>query len=151
MQLWLARELELVSQQAYSVQRESELADRTMPDIRAETPRHMVTLELKVVEDRTVDSLLFDLEWQLKGDYLRDKKSNHGIFLVMHQGSRTRFPFQKRTLSFDELRQVLVRRADELTVASLGKKHVEVIAFECPSGHSPRNEKKSTRKKGSAA
>lgn len=151
MQLWLARELELLSQQAYSVQRESELADRTMPDVRAETPRHMATLELKVAEHRTVDSLLFDLEWQLKGDYLRDKKSNHGIFVVMHQGSRTSFPFQKRALSFGELRQVLIRRADELTLASLGKKHVEVIAFECPSGHSPRYNKKSTRKKGSAA
>lgn len=151
MQLWLARELELLSQQAYSVQRESELADRTMPDIRAETPRHMATLELKVAENRTVDSLLFDLEWQLKGDYLRDKKSNHGIFMVMHQGSRKSFPFQKRPLSFNELRQVLIRRADELTVASLGKKHIEVIAFECPSGHSPRNDKKSARKKGSAA
>ena len=137
MQMWLARELELLSQQAYSVQRESELADRTMPDIRAETPRYMATLELKVVDDRTVDSLLFDLEWQLKGDYLRDKKSNYGIFVVMHQGSRTRFTFQKRSLSFDELRQVLVNRAEELTEASLGKKHVEVVAFECPTGHRP--------------
>lgn len=151
MQLWLARELELLSQQAYSVHRESELADRTMPDIRAETPRHMVTLELKVAEGRTVDSMLFDLEWQLKGDYLRDKKSNYGIFIVMHQGTRTSFPFQKRALSFSELRQILLMRADELTVASLGKKHVEVIAFECPSGRSPRNDKKSPRKKGSAA
>jgi len=146
MQLWLARELELLSKQAYSVQRESELADRTMPDIRAETPRHMTTLELKVVEDRTVESLLYDLEWQLKGDYLRDKRSNHGIFVVMHQGSRTNFPFQKRALSFEELRQVLIRRADELSAASLGKKHLEVIAFECPSGHSPRNAKRSTKK-----
>jgi len=151
MQLWLSRELELLSQQAYSVQRESELADRTMPDIRAETPRHMATLELKVADDRTVDSMLFDLEWQLKGDYLRDKRSNHGIFVVMHQGSRTSFPFQKRALSFNELQQVLVRRADELTGASLGKKHVEVIAFECPSGHSPRNNKRSTRRNRSAA
>ena len=151
MQLWLARELELLSQQAYSVQRESELADRTMPDIRAETPRHMATLELKVAEHRTVDSLLFDLEWQLKGDYLRDKKSNHGIFIVMHQGTRTSFPFQKRALSFNALRLVLIARANELTAASLGKKHVEVIGFECPIGHSPRNDKKSTRKTGSAA
>jgi hypothetical protein len=145
MQLWLARELELLSHQAYSVQRESELADRTMPDIRAETPRHMATLELKVAEDRTVESLLFDLEWQLKGDYLRDKISNHGIFVVMHQGSRTSFPFQKHRLSFDEVRQVLVKRAAELTEASAGKKRVEVIAFECPSGHSPRNIANRTR------
>lgn len=111
----------------------------------------MATLELKIADGRTVDSLLFDLEWQLKGDYLRDKKSSHGIFVVMHLGSRKSFPFQKRPLSFNELRQVLIRQADELTAASLGKKHVEVIAFECPSGHSPRNDKKSTRKKGSAA
>ena len=150
MQLWLARELELLSQQAYSLERESELADRTMPDVRAETPRHMATLELKVADDRTVESLLFDLEWQLKGDYLRDKKSNHGIFVVMHQGSRTRFPFQKRRMSFEEVRQVLVKKAAELTEASAGKKHVEVIAFECPSGHSPRNTAKRTGKKSSA-
>ena len=64
MQLWIARELELLSQQTYSLQRESELADRTMPDVRAETPRHMATLELKVADDRTVESLLFDLEWR---------------------------------------------------------------------------------------
>lgn len=150
MQLWLARELELLSQQAYSVQRESELADRTMPDVRAETPRHTATLELKVADDRKVESLLFDLEWQLKGDYLRDKKSNHGIFVVMHQGSRAKFPFQGLSLSFEEVRQVLVKRAAEITDASAGKKHVEVIAFECPSGHSPRNAKRGTRKKSSA-
>ena len=147
MQLWLSRELEVLSQQAYSLQRESELADRTMPDVRAETPRHMVTMELKLAKDRTVESLLFDLEWQLKGDYLRDKKSNHGIFVVMHQGSRISFPFQKRRLSFEEVQQVLVKRAAELTEASAGKKRVEVIAFECPSGHSPRNTTKRTRKK----
>ena len=151
MQLWLARELELLSQQAYSVHREPELADRTKPDIRAETTRHMVTLELKVAnESHNVDSLLFDLEWQLKGDYLRDKKSNHGIFVVMHQGSRTHFPYRKRRLLFNEVRQVLVDRATELTAASAGKKRVEVIAFECPSGHSPRNAKKRARKKPGA-
>jgi hypothetical protein len=151
MQLWLARELELLSQQAYSVHRESELADRTMPDIRAETPRHMATLELKVADDRKVESMLSDLEWQLKGDYLRDKKSNHGIFVVMHKGTRTSFLFQKRRLSFDEVRQVLVKRAAELTAASVGKKHVEVIAFECPSGHSPRNIANRTRTKSGSA
>jgi hypothetical protein len=111
----------------------------------------MATMELKVADDRTVDSLLVDIEWQLKGDYLRDKKSNHGVFVVMHRGSRMSFRFQGRALSFNELRQVLVRGADELTEASLGKKRVEVIAFECPSGHSPRNDKKSTRKNGGTA
>jgi hypothetical protein len=143
MQLWLTRELELLSQQAYSVHRESELADRTMPDIRAETPRHMVTLELKVADKRSATSLLSDLERQLTGDYLHDKKSNHGIFVVMLKEPRGGFSFLKKSLSFAELRKVLNHRADELTKESLGKKHVEVIAFECPSGYSPRNQRMS--------
>lgn len=139
MQLWLARELELMSQHAYSLHRESELADRTKPDVRAETPMHMVTLELKVADSRTVDSLLSDLELQLKGDYLSDKRSNYGIFVVMYQATRNHFRFQGRRLSFDAVQQILIQRAAELTMASSGLKHVEVVAFECPSGHSPRN------------
>ena len=139
MQLWLARELELLSQQAYSVHREGELADRTMPDVRAETPRHMVTLELKVADARSVDSLLSDLEWQLKGDYLRDKKSNLGIFVVMYQGSRRWFPHGDRRLNFEEVGELLVARAKTLSEDTEGKKHIEVIAFECPVGQSPRN------------
>ena len=120
-----------------------------MPDIRTETPRHMVTLELKVADDRTVESLLFDLEWQLKGDYLRDKKSNLGIFVVMHQGSRSWFPHGGKRLSFAEVQNVLAARAQVLSDDTVGKKHVEVIAFECPTGHSPRNTAQKTSRKSS--
>lgn len=139
MQLWLARELQLLSRRAYSVHREEEQADRTEPDIRIRTPAHMVTLELKVADGRTAESLLHDLEKQLKEDYLRDKASNFGVFVVMSKGRQTIYPYKGQRLSFGELGQLLETRAKEITASTFGKKHVEVITFQCPLGHSPRN------------
>jgi len=148
MQLWLARELELLSRQHYSLHREGELADRTMPDLRAETPRHMVTLELKVADRRTVASLLEDLEWQLLGDYLRDRQSDFGLFVVMHQGKKQSFLLKAARLSFEDVVTRLQVRASELSSATLGKKRLEVVAFRCPNGRSPRNAKTRPNRRG---
>jgi hypothetical protein len=142
MQLWLARELELLARRDYSLHREGELADRTMPDLRAETGRHMVTLELKVADRRTVESLLHDLQWQLLGDYLRDKHSNFGLFVVMYQGKKKSFQHGRSRLSFDAVVALLRTRADELSAETRGRKRLEVVAFRCPTGRSPRNSAK---------
>ena len=104
-------------------------------------------MELKVVGQRTVESLLSDLERQLLGDYLLDKKSNFGLFVVMRQRTRHRFPHDGSNITFSEVDRLLTERARGLSKRSMGKKHVDVITFECPLGHSPRNAKKKIPKK----
>jgi hypothetical protein len=138
MQLWLAREMELHSRGAYGLFREGELANRTKTDLVADAASRQVTLELKVGDDRTVESLLSDLEQQLLQDYLGDVRSNFGVFVVMVKDPGKTFPREGRQLSVRELGEVLQVRAEELSRHRMGRKTVKVIVFYCPLQSSAR-------------
>lgn len=150
MQLWLARELELLSRQAYAPHREPELQNRTTPDIVIHTQRSRVTLELKVADQprHSVTSLLYDLEQQLYGDYLNAVDSNHGIFVVMSKGGRRTFMHHRKAHNFEQMIAVLTARASELTLQTEGRKHVAVIGLVCPPGRSDRHLPKGAGKAG---
>jgi len=73
----------------YSVSQESELADSKMPDIQFHRAgMGSVPCELKLAESWTGPSLFERLEVQLCGDYLRDRQSNRGIFLMVYGGGK---------------------------------------------------------------
>lgn len=73
----------------YSVSQESELADAKMPDIQFHRAgMGSVPCELKLAESWTGPSLFERLEVQLCGDYLRDRQSNRGIFLLVYGGGK---------------------------------------------------------------
>ncbi|MCE7553984.1 hypothetical protein [Aliivibrio fischeri] len=69
----------------YSVPQEEEMADAKRPDIRFHGNGFdgPVPVELKLAENWTGPQLVERLENQLCGDYLRDNRSNIGIFLLV--------------------------------------------------------------------
>ncbi|GAB4223499.1 MAG: hypothetical protein Tsb005_18770 [Gammaproteobacteria bacterium] len=74
----------------YSIPQEEELADARRPDLRMhgvgfDAP---VPVELKLADNWSASQLFERLENQLCGDYLRDNRSNTGIFLLVYRGKK---------------------------------------------------------------
>lgn len=87
---YLAHELEHMSSSRYQIPQEEELADQKRPDIRfhgAGIPGPVPT-ELKIADKWTGPQLFERFENQLSGDYLRDRRSSRGIFLLVNRGKR---------------------------------------------------------------
>jgi hypothetical protein len=82
----------------YTVTQEEELADRKEPDIRVhgsgfDAP---VPIELKVADNKWSGADLFErLNNQLCGQYLRDPRSNNGIYLLVYLGKKTNWQHPK--------------------------------------------------------
>ena len=95
----------------YSIQQEEELADAKRPDIRflclaVDAP---VPVELKLADNWSAQKLLEGLEHQLCGDYLRDVRSNQGIFLLVYRGEKTfwKIPNGNQNANFSEIVEAL--------------------------------------------
>jgi hypothetical protein len=79
------------AQERYSIPQEEEMADAKKPDLRFhgvgfDAP---VPVELKVADAGWSGAKLFErLENQLCGDYLRDSRSNRGLFVLAYQGKQ---------------------------------------------------------------
>ncbi|MDA8454267.1 hypothetical protein M4R22_05790 [Acidovorax sp. GBBC 3334] len=74
----------------YGIPQEEELADAKRPDLRFhgiafDAP---VPIELKLADNWTGPKLFERLETQLCGDYLRDRRSSCGIFLLVYRGEQ---------------------------------------------------------------
>lgn len=104
-QKWAANELNNRRGRAYSVERESHVADEKEPDIRlrAKVSDASVPIEIKVAESWSLTELEEALDIQLAGRYLRDKDAKRGVLLLVHLMKRTRgWPDAKRrALSFE--------------------------------------------------
>jgi hypothetical protein len=88
------------SKERYVVTQEEELPDAKRPDCRFRGSNFdaPVPLELKLA-DNWGGALLFErLENQLCGDYLRDSKSNRGIFVLVYRGDRKSWQIPDRNL-----------------------------------------------------
>ncbi len=72
----------------YSIPQEEELADAKMIDLRFHGMGFdgTVPVELKLADNWTGPDLFERLENQLCGDYLRDNRSNRGIFMLVYRG-----------------------------------------------------------------
>ena len=91
----------------YSILQEEELADGRKPDIRFhgngfDAP---VPVELKIADNWSGNQLFERLENQLCGDYLRDSRSNRGIFLLIRQGKHDNWevPNNQNQVDFNSL------------------------------------------------
>lgn len=97
----------------YMIPQEEELADAKRPDLRFHAGADIgpVPAELKLAEKWTGPKLFERLDAQLCGDYLRDRRSSRGIFLLIHQGekagSKWTLPDTGRTVGFSELIEAL--------------------------------------------
>jgi hypothetical protein len=74
----------------YSIPQEEEFADDKRPDLRFHGANFdgPVPVELKLADNWTGPSLFERLENQLCGDYLRDNRSNRGIFALVYRGEK---------------------------------------------------------------
>lgn len=90
MRKYIGRELREKALGRYSIPQEEEFADAKKPDLRFHGTGFdgPVPAELKLADNWTGPALFERLENQLCGDYLRDNRSNRGIFLLVYRGEK---------------------------------------------------------------
>lgn len=95
------------AQGRYSVPQEEELADNKRMDLRLhgvgfDAP---IPIELKLAEKWSGPELFERLENQLCGDYLRDNRSNRGLFVLVYRGEKSSWelPRTRTNINFKEL------------------------------------------------
>ena len=100
---WLRNE----AQGRYSIPQEEELADAKRMDLRMHGMGfdEPVPIELKLAEKWSASKLLERLENQLCGDYLRDIRSNRGLYILVRGDNKKQWqlPEGKETVDFDGL------------------------------------------------
>jgi len=138
---WLARKLNERSRQRYTVPQEEEIDLRQRPDLRMENPKTPpASIEVKWADNWTVPQLLERLENQLVGQYLRANNSRYGIY-VLGTFARKGYweePISSRRLAFEEVVEIVRRRASELeaTRSDVSGIHVVPIDFSDPRARS---------------
>jgi hypothetical protein len=118
----------------YSIPQEEELADAKKPDLRIhgvgfDAP---VPAELKLADNWSAADLLERLENQLCGDYLRDNRSNKGIFLLVYRGDKAfwKIPDGNQKASFYELLDVLKKRWEQISPNFPNVDEVKIIGID---------------------
>ncbi|MGM9428599.1 hypothetical protein [Hydrogenophaga sp. MI9] len=117
----------------YSVPQEEELADAKRPDLRFhgigfDAP---VPVELKLADNWSGPKLLERLEVQLCGDYLRDRRSTCGVFLLVYRGHRKSWQLLDGTsVDFDGLLLALQERWGLLSASLPNAEEVLVIGID---------------------
>ncbi len=142
---FIALELSRRSNHCYTAPQESVIQVEERLDIRVENPNIVgpVVIEIKLgdLPNRTVQSLLNDLEGQLVQRYLRDESSRHGIYLIGYTGERAywQHPESSRPLSFEEVICMLQLRADEIRNSNPAVEELRVfgIDFRPPGSRHP--------------
>ncbi|SFI37509.1 hypothetical protein SAMN04515618_12014 [Collimonas sp. OK307] len=118
----------------YVIPQEEELADAKRPDLRFHGVGFdgPVPTELKLADKWTGPHLFERLEIQLCGDYLRDKRSSRGIFLLVYHGTKTSWdlPNGKRAESFDALIDALQNHWAILSPQFSGVEDIKVIGID---------------------
>jgi len=91
MRKYIGRELREKAFGRYSIPQEEELADAKKPDLRFHGVDFdgPVPVELKLADNWSGPALFERLENQLCADYLRDNRSNRGIFVLVYRGEKT--------------------------------------------------------------
>jgi len=117
----------------YSIQQEEELADAKRPDLRFQGSGFdaPVPVELKIADNWSVSELLEGLENQLCCDYLRDNRSNKGIFLLVYRGKTFwKIPDGNQKVDFHELLETLKKRWEKISKNYPNIDQVEVIGID---------------------
>jgi hypothetical protein len=119
----------------YTVTQEEELADRKEPDIRVhgsgfDAP---VPIELKVADNKWSGADLFErLNNQLCGQYLRDPRSNNGIYLLVYLGKKTNWQHPKtgEKINFAELTEALNKESQIIVAHDSKVEDLQIIAID---------------------
>lgn len=118
----------------YGIPQEEELADAKKPDLRFHGAAFdgPVPAELKLADKWTGPHLFERLEVQLCGDYLRDKRSSRGIFLLVYHGVRTGWdlPNGGRVARFDAIVEALQDHWTAIAPRFPGVEDIRVIGID---------------------
>jgi hypothetical protein len=131
---FVARKLNQRKNGLYICTEESVIRDEERLDIRVENPEcegHVV-IEAKIANlNRSLNSLISDLESQLCDRYLNDEKARFGIFLIACTADKTWInPAGGQNLSFYDVITRLKVRAEEIRASSSGIEGLEVIGMD---------------------
>ncbi len=130
---FLARKLNERSRQRYTVPQEEEIDLRQRPDLRMENPKTApVSIEVKWADKWTLAELLERLESQLVGQYLRANGSRHGIYILGTFGRKGYWEESAsgRRLAFEEVVDIIRRRASELESARSDVSGIDVVSVD---------------------
>jgi len=126
----------------YVVPQEDELADAKRPDLRFLTTGFdgPVPTEVKIADRWSGPKLFERIENQLCNDYLRDKRSSNGIFMLLRNGKQASWanPENGDTLDFSELCQALQDHAQALIVSRADIEAIKVIGIDLVVRSTPK-------------
>lgn len=124
----------------YSVPQEEELADRKKPDLRLRRTgfEGPVPIELKIANNWSGPDLLERLKNQLCGQYLRDQRSNCGIFLLVYLGDKNwQHPRTKKKINFAELLKFLEKEGNKIIAKNHKIESIQVIGIDLTKRNQP--------------
>lgn len=133
MRKYLGGELRRLANGRYSIANEDELADAKRIDLRFlgacfDGP---VPVELKLAEKWSGSKLFERLQNQLCGDYLRDRHSSMGLFVLVHRGKKATWQLPDgETVDFAELSQRLQDFGEKLAREMSGVDAVKVMGID---------------------
>jgi hypothetical protein len=119
----------------YSVPQEEELADAKKPDIRIHGVGFdgPVPIELKIVDNNWSGAKLVErLHNQLCGQYLRDVRSNCGIFMLVYRGEKKywKHPYTGERLDFCGLIRLLEGEAEKITTKDNKVESIKIVGID---------------------
>lgn len=131
---YLGHELRSKAFGRYSIPQEEELADAKRPDLRFHGTGFdgPIPTELKLADGWTGPQLFERLENQLAGDYLRDNRSNRGIFALVYRGQKQGWdvPNAPNRVDFDGLVEALQKYWQEISGRFPNVEDITVIGFD---------------------
>nr|WP_319382364.1 hypothetical protein [uncultured Roseibium sp.] len=138
MRNYIGRELREKARGRYSIPQEEELSDAKRPDLRFHGVGFdgPVPCELKLADNGWSGNKLFErLENQLCGDYLRDHRSNRGIFLLVTRGAQKHWEVPNKSgsekrLDFQGLVDALQSHWQDISTEFHGVDDVTVIGID---------------------
>ena len=118
----------------YTVTQEEELPDRKEPDIRMHGSGFAapVPIELKIADNWSGPVLFERLKNQLCGQYLRDPRSNNGIYLLGYLGKKPTWenPEIGARMAYQELIDALKRESQKIVAHDSKIEDLQIIAID---------------------
>ncbi|EXB49425.1 NACHT domain-containing protein [Acinetobacter sp. 1000160] len=129
----IAGELRKKAQSKYSISQENELANSQRTDIRLDNPtvNSPVPIELKILDkDWSGTDLCERLRNQLVGDYLRERTTGCGIFLLVSQSTNKNWIIQGNTISLSDLEKTLQEYWYSIAHEWIGIDSIKVVVID---------------------
>lgn len=117
----------------YSIPQEEEFADAKRPDLRFHGTGFdgPVPVELKLADNWSGPDLFERLETQLCGDYLRDDRSNRGLFVLVYRGEKKGWDIPDHDrLKFAELVVALQEHWRNISHKYPGVEEIQVVGID---------------------